>query len=497
MMNHFPLYGELNDKSNNVLTEYDLTRKIGEGVYGKVYETKYGDVVKYFKDPYQQSTIREIAILSSLQHPNIVKVKKYQTMKKSLIMVMEKAKGDLHQVCQNITKQQRPYIIWQLLNAVNYIHSFNVSHRDIKPSNILIFNEFDIKLCDFGLAKPGFLSGATHTKEVVSIWYRSPEIILDEGNYDCSVDIWSIGTILLEIIFKDKFPLMADTEIGLLLKIFNLLGTPTEKTYDGVSKTKHWKKIFPNFRGNIDKILLKTNVTEDEVDLLKKMLSWKPTRITASEALSHPYFHEILPFVTERYCINESKLIEDVTNYNIQDSIQQCQNFYYYKTILFSWLWDIKTELKMLNTTLLTSYRLFTKYAHENNIKKDNIQLIGIACFMVATYLLEEGCMDPEYSSCMTDYAYKSKEIFRAFTKILHHFQFKVINYIVEDNALFNLTCCIIALEPSLEWNYEKNKKIASMIINGDRTEQIDKVVQNIRNMPNENLKQVTLRCLI
>ena len=116
---------------------------------------------------------------------------------------------------------------------------------------------------------------------------------------------------------------------------------------------------------------------------------------------------------------------------------------------------------------------------------------------MVATYLLEEGCMDPEYSSCMTDYAYKSKEIFRAFTKILHHFQFKVINYIVEDNALFNLTCCIIALEPSLEWNYEKNKKIASMIINGDRTEQIDKVVQNIRNMPNENLKQVTLRCLI
>ena len=205
-MNHFPLYGELNDKSNNVLTEYDLTRKIGEGIYGKVYETKDGDVVKYFKDPYEQSTIREIAILSSLQHPNIVKVKKYQTMKKSLIMVMEKAKGDLRQACQNITKQQRPYIIWQLLNAVNYIHSFNVSHRDIKPSNILIFNEFDIKLCDFGLAKPGFLSGATHTKEVVSIWYRSPEIILDEGNYDCSVDIWSIGTILLEIIFKDKLP---------------------------------------------------------------------------------------------------------------------------------------------------------------------------------------------------------------------------------------------------------------------------------------------------
>ena len=108
---------------------------------------------------------------------------------------MEKARSDLQHVLDKITKEHRPYLIWQLLNAINYMHSFNIAHRDIKPSNILVFEGSEIKLCDFGLAKTGVVAGITHTSEVMTMWYRSPEVILNPGEYDCSVDIWSIGAI--------------------------------------------------------------------------------------------------------------------------------------------------------------------------------------------------------------------------------------------------------------------------------------------------------------
>lgn len=476
---------------NTVPMKHDFIKKIGEGVQGSVYETKDGDVVKYFKYKRDQSMFREIAVLSSLQHPNIVKMKNYKHMGERGILILEKADNDLSKNIYDINKKQRPYIIWQLLNAISYIHSFNISHRDIKPENILVFNKHDIKICDFGLAKPETLYGKTHTKEVVSLWYRSPEVILEDGIYDYSVDVWSVGVIMLELILKDKFPLKTNTEIELLLKIFNLIGTPTEKTYKGFSKTKYWNKYYPVFKGNIDNLLSKKDVTEQEVDLLKKLLSWKTTRISALDALKHPYFNNIYDEMVNKYSIEENEI--DIDNFENQE-IEYYDNFYNYKTILFCWLWEVSNEYEMCNSTLLTAYHLFIIYSYRNKIVTNNLQLVGISCLLIANNLLETETINEIISAKLTDNTYTSDEIYKTFICIFKYFNFKLIKYICNvDNTLFNLLCCIISIEQTHIWNYEKNIELAKMIINGVKTKEIIEIIENIKTMGNKKMINTTL----
>lgn len=500
MMKQVDTINTIDDNTINTIddnTELKIKRKIGEGVYGKIYETNDNTIIKYFKYPYEESTIREISILSSLKHPNIVDIKKYRIIKnnskKNFILVMEKAKCDLRDIYKTITEEQRPYIIWQLLNAIKYIHSFNISHRDIKPSNILIFNDIDIKLCDFGLAKPGFLSKKIHSKDVVSIWYRPPEILLDEGNYDKSIDIWCIGAIMLELICKKNFPLMEDEEPGLLLKIFELLGTPNEDTYKNVTNTKKWDPFFPLHDGSIDNILNTYNVSENEKCLLKKMLTWKPNRITAEDALNHPFFDKTRSYLLEHYSKIEKRIIKT----NKKNIIETYNNFHYCKTLLFSWLWEVKNDYKMTNSTLLTTYYLITEYFCYNSIKKEDLQLIGISCLMVSTYFLEDRILKPKKANYITDYTYTPRDIFIQFIEILQFFKFKIIDYIIEDDeSFFNLLCCIIAIDTDRTWKYDFYKKITTSIMDNIETLEVKNVLQGIYDMPDDKLKQMTLKCL-
>jgi len=472
----------------------DIKKKIGSGVYGDVYETTNGIAIKKFKFPFEAATIREISILNFLKHPNIVKTMGYYSMGSKLVLTMEKAKCDLQCVLNDILEEHRPYIIWQLLNAISYIHSFNIAHRDIKPSNILVFNGIEIKICDFGLAKTGVVSGITHTNEVITMWYRSPEAILNPGKYDYSVDIWSIGVILLQMIFKDNFPLMDNSEIGILFKTFNLLGTPNENKWEGVTKTEHWKDTFPKFKGNLDKLLSETKVSEEEKDILKRMLTWVPNRITAADALKHPYFDKIRLDMEQKYKIVYSfqvpKPLVSVTK------IVQDDNFNWCKTILFSWLWEIKTEIKASNSTLFTAYRLFESYAKNNIIIKRDIQLVGISCFNIASRLLDIEPIDDNYSAHMTDNAYTCKTITNMIGTILFYFGFNLLHMIhsyVGDDRIFNLIYCMLLNPATSEWEYEKKITVAKMILNKETSLETKIVVSNINEMTDDGLKFETL----
>lgn len=175
----------------------------------------------------------------------------------------------------------------QMLDGILYCHSNRVIHRDLKPQNLLIDSNGNLKIADFGLARSFTVPLPSLTHEVVTLWYRPPEIIMGQKIYTPSIDIWSIGCIFAEMITrKPLFP--ADSEIEMLFKIFNLLGTPDEEVWPGVTHLPNYKPTFPQFRGTgMDDIV--QNDTQKQ--LLGLMLRMDPlARYSAYEILNHEIF---------------------------------------------------------------------------------------------------------------------------------------------------------------------------------------------------------------
>lgn len=159
-------------------------------------------------------------------------------------------------------------------------------HRDLKPQNLLIDKKGVMKLADFGLARAYGLPIKTYTHEVVTLWYRAPEILLGQKQYSTSVDLWSAGCIFAEMAMKK--PLFAgDSEIDEIFKIFKLHGTPTEATWPGITKLPDFKSTFPKFKA-INLADAAKGLDLLGLDLLSKLIALDPAkRISARLALQH------------------------------------------------------------------------------------------------------------------------------------------------------------------------------------------------------------------
>uniref|UniRef100_F6VT21 Protein kinase domain-containing protein n=3 Tax=Ciona intestinalis TaxID=7719 RepID=F6VT21_CIOIN len=162
----------------------------------------------------------------------------------------------------------------------------------MKPQNLLIDRNGIIKLADFGLARAFGIPVRVYTHEVVTLWYRAPEVLLGSSRYSTPVDVWSIGTIFAEM--ATKRPLFhGDSEIDQLFRIFRVLGTPTDDIWPGVTQLKDYKQTFPKWKKGCLNDSVK-NLDEDGIDLLTKCLVYNPAkRISAKVALCHPYFDDI------------------------------------------------------------------------------------------------------------------------------------------------------------------------------------------------------------
>uniref|UniRef100_A0A0A9X0A7 cyclin-dependent kinase n=1 Tax=Lygus hesperus TaxID=30085 RepID=A0A0A9X0A7_LYGHE len=176
----------------------------------------------------------------------------------------------------------------QLMSALEYCHSEYILHRDLKPQNLLIDAHGHIKLADFGLARHFGIPVRGYTHEVITLWYRAPEILLGTKVYTSSVDIWSLGCIMSELItLRPLFP--GDSEIDQLFRIFRTLGTPDEKTWPGVTKLPDYKPLFPQWEAqDMDSFVCK--LEPDAKDFLRRLILYNPSkRLSAHQALKHKF----------------------------------------------------------------------------------------------------------------------------------------------------------------------------------------------------------------
>ena len=291
------------------LEKYEKIQKVGEGTYGVVYKCRIKGTNNYVAlkkirlenedEGIPSTSIREISILKQLRHPNIVYLMDLIHGEKKLYLVFEFMEHDLKKFLDINNAPLPPDLVknylYQILIAINFCHSKRILHRDLKPQNLLIDKDGIIKLADFGLARSFGIPIKTLTHEILTLWYRAPEILLGQKEYSTPVDIWSIGLIFYEM--AHKRPLFTgDCEIDQIFKIFQMFGTPNENTWPGVTKLPEFKLTFPRFKGKGLNAYNK-NIEPLGLDLLNKMIQIDPCkRISAKQALQHPYFNDLKKF---------------------------------------------------------------------------------------------------------------------------------------------------------------------------------------------------------
>ncbi|VVC33576.1 Protein kinase, ATP binding site,Mitogen-activated protein (MAP) kinase, ERK1/2,Protein kinase [Cinara cedri] len=285
---------------------------IGEGAYGMVvsaYDSQTNCKVAIKKispfehQTYCQRTLREIKILTRFKHENIIDIRnilRANTIEqmKDVYIVQCLMETDLYKLLktQRLSNDHICYFLYQILRGLKYIHSANVLHRDLKPSNLLLNTTCDLKICDFGLARvadpdhdhTGFL-----TEYVATRWYRAPEIMLNSKGYTKSIDMWSVGCILAEMLSnRPIFP--GKHYLDQLNHILGILGSPTTADLLCIinEKARSYLQSLP-FKPKIAFSKLYPNADPKALDLLDKMLTFNPNnRITVEQALAHPYLEQ-------------------------------------------------------------------------------------------------------------------------------------------------------------------------------------------------------------
>jgi len=297
------------------MEKYQKIEKIGEGTYGVVYKARNrltGGHVALKKirleaedEGIPSTAIREISILKELQHPNIVRLHDVIHTEKKLTLVFEFCDEDLKKHLDAATDGMSELSIksnlFQLLAGVAFCHDRRVLHRDLKPQNLLVNKDGELKLADFGLARAFWIPVRSYTHEVVTLWYRAPDVLMGSRKYSTPVDIWSVGCIFGEMSSgRPLFPGTSDQDQ--LLRIFKILGTPNEVEWPTVVELPEFKAEWgqnPQPRLSLDVLCPKLDASG--LALITEMLQYDPAkRITAKNALKHPYFDDLPPEIKTR-----------------------------------------------------------------------------------------------------------------------------------------------------------------------------------------------------
>lgn len=300
------------DIDEDILAKYRPLVELGKGAYGIVWkaeERQSRTIVALKKvlgafnnDVDAQRTYREVYILQSINHKNIVKLINVHKAKNEydLYLVFEYMHTDLYHVIYEggiLNDDHKVFICFQLFSTLLYLESLRVVHRDLKPANILIDSNCTMKLADFGLARTveqnQGLEGPVMTEYVATKLYRAPEVMLGAKAYSFPVDIWSIGCIIAEMFMERPVVLMqAQNIVEQLQRYFNIFGKPSDEDLDSIPISRALeilKAISPTEKLPLHKVIGRND--KDMLDLVTSCLAFNPKkRITPTQAIEHSFF---------------------------------------------------------------------------------------------------------------------------------------------------------------------------------------------------------------
>ncbi|KAF2750724.1 putative casein kinase [Sporormia fimetaria CBS 119925] len=307
-----------------VLENYEVVRKIGRGKYSEVFEginvVNYQKcVIKVLKPVKKKKIKREIKILQNLAGgPNIVALldvvrdnqvysafvenvgRKADLLKsKTPSLIFEYVNNtDFRSLYDKFTDYDVRYYIFELLKALDFCHSKGIMHRDVKPHNVMIDHEKKkLRLIDWGLAE-FYHAGTEYNVRVASRYFKGPELLVDFQEYDYSLDMWSLGAMFASMIFRREPFFHGSSNTDQLVKIAKVLGT--DELFDYLDKydieldaqyddilSRYPKQPWHSFIN----AKCERYISNDAIDFLDKLLRYDhQERLTAEEAMQHPYF---------------------------------------------------------------------------------------------------------------------------------------------------------------------------------------------------------------
>uniref|UniRef100_A0A3Q3VTH0 Mitogen-activated protein kinase n=1 Tax=Mola mola TaxID=94237 RepID=A0A3Q3VTH0_MOLML len=301
------------DVKFDVGEEYDVIETIGTGAYGVVSSARRRDngqqvAIKKISNAFEvvtnaKRTLRELKILKHFKHDNIIAIKDIlqpnlpHSAFKSVYVVLDLMESDLHQIihsAQTLTPEHTRYFLYQLLRGLKYVHSANVIHRDLKPSNLLVNENCELKIGDFGMAR-GLSSHPEEshsfmTEYVATRWYRAPELLLSLNHYTLAIDLWSVGCIFAEMLGRKQL-FRGKHYVHQLQLILSVLGTPPDVLIGAIraDRVRSYVQSLPS-RSAVPLAKLYPQTEPEALDLLAAMLRFDPReRISVTQALEHPY----------------------------------------------------------------------------------------------------------------------------------------------------------------------------------------------------------------
>ena len=296
--------------------KYEVLGVVGEGAYGIVYKCKNKETNKYvaikkFKETedelVQKTMKRELKMLQQLKHPNIVEFQESFTHKGNLFLVFEYCEKNLLEVLEESPDGLSPKLIksfiYQMCKAIAYMHKNNMIHRDIKPENLLIDENLNLKLCDFGFARKVKLNKSNNnvdemTDYVATRWYRSPELLLSGGIYGPDVDYWAVGCIMGEL--ADGNPMFpGENETDQINCIIKILGNLPEELVNMFYKNPIYegKKLINISKPETIERRYMEKLGPTAIDFMKGLLQLDPKkRLNSETVFKHRYF---APFIKE------------------------------------------------------------------------------------------------------------------------------------------------------------------------------------------------------
>ncbi|XP_056138710.1 mitogen-activated protein kinase 12 [Lampris incognitus] len=299
---------DVNKTTWEVPERYRELKQVGTGAYGTVcsaVDSRTGSkvAIKKLHRPFQSELFakrayRELRLLKHMKHENVIGLLDVFTADLSLdrfhdfYLVMPFMGTDLGKLMklQKLSEDKVQYLVYQMLKGLKYIHSAGIIHRDLKPGNLAINQDCGLKILDFGLARQ---ADSEMTGYVVTRWYRAPEVILSWMHYTQTVDIWSVGCIMAEML-QGKPLFKGSDHLDQLSEIMKITGTPSQEFISKLQSqdAKSYIKSLPKVEQK-DLQAVFSKVNPQAVSVLKQMLLLDPeSRVTAGEALSLPYLSE-------------------------------------------------------------------------------------------------------------------------------------------------------------------------------------------------------------